>query len=260
MNQSNPHNYQIPLYEIPEGLRVYAIGDVHGYLDLLRAMHDVISKDLLQDAPEAAHIVYLGDYVDRGPDSRGVIECLMERRDRGDGIEKTFIRGNHEDGMFQFMRDPLNAAWLKWGGIETLASYGIYPDRPDAITAGERERLSEALRQAMPEAHIAFLQSCVSAKVIGDYLFAHAGMDPLKPLDAQSHADFSRTRQPFLSWHKEPDYTPLEKRVVHGHTISIEPTERPHRVGVDTGAYEHGVLTAGVFEGGSVRFLQVGSG
>ena len=255
MNQSNPHNYQIP-----DGLRVYAIGDVHGHLDLLKALQDKIVEDLLRDAPGEAHIVYLGDYVDRGPDSAGVIEFLMARRDRGDGIDKTFIRGNHEDGMFQFMTEPLNAAWLKWGGVETLASYGIDVEDADALSAGEKEELSQELRRVIPAAHVDFMRACVSSVVIGDYVFAHAGVDPLKPLAEQTHGDFSRTRQPFLGWDKEPNYVPLEKRVVHGHTICAEPTLRPHRVGVDTGAYKHGVLTAAVLERGEVRFLQVSSG
>ncbi|MGH1397902.1 MAG: metallophosphoesterase [Alphaproteobacteria bacterium] len=257
MNHANPHNYQIP-----SGIRVYAIGDVHGHVDLLAQMHEAIFADIARDTPEWAVIVTLGDYVDRGPDSRGVIDFLMGQAARDDGVGRVFIRGNHEDGMFDFMREPFSSAWLQWGGIETLRSYGVEFDVDDyaAILPREREDAAAALKAALPKAHVRFLEACVSSHVIGDYLFAHAGVDPLKPLAEQVHKDFSRSRQPFLSWYKEADYAPLEKRVVHGHTIGKEPIERPHRVGVDTGAYESGVLSAAVVEGGEIRFLQVGAG
>lgn len=238
-------------YFIPAGLRVYAIGDVHGYAGLLRAMHEAIARDLAEDSADEAHIVHLGDYVDRGPDSKGVIDVLMVARDLDDGVVRHFLRGNHEDGMFEFMDDPLHAAWLKWGGVETLASYGIAFD-------GDVERAAAALRASISGEHLAFYDGLALSHEIGDYFFAHAGVDPFKPFDAQTRKDLTRIRQPFLSWHKEADYVPLARRVVHGHTIAKEPIERPHRVGVDTGAYEHGVLTAAVLEGGDVRFLQVG--
>lgn len=252
MNHLSDENYRIP-----KGLRVYAVGDVHGHLSLLQEIDDAILSDVAGNPPEAAHIVYMGDYIDRGPDSRGVIDYLIARQKSDDGVGKTFLRGNHEDGMFAFMDDPYGQAWLKWGGIETLASYGVVFDEA-ASYARESERVARALMEAMPDEHAAFFDALVLSEVFGDYFFAHAGVDPVKGFDAQERKDLTRMRQPFLSWHQHSDYRPLEKRVVHGHTISKEPVVQPHRVGVDTGAYAHGVLTAGVFEGEHVRFLQVG--
>jgi len=243
-------------YSTPEDTRIYAIGDVHGYVDLLEKMHEAISMDLLREPPVNAHIVYLGDYIDRGPDSRGVIECLIGRRDRGDGIDKSFIRGNHEDGMMEFMREPLHANWLKWGGVQTLASYGITFEG-EVPLPGEKERAAEVMRTVIPAAHFDFFEMLELSQEIGDYFFAHAGVDPFKSFGDQTHKDLTRMRQPFLSWHKDPLYAPFSKRVVHGHTISSGPIERPHRIGVDTGAYDGGGLSAVVLERDEVRFLSV---
>jgi serine/threonine protein phosphatase 1 len=244
-------------YEIPPGLRVYAIGDIHGHLAALDAMHEAISMDLLARPPESAHIVYLGDYIDRGPDGRGVIERLIERRDRGDGIPKTFLKGNHEAAVFEFMDDPLGSDWLKYGGMDTLASYGIRFESAIALPA-EAERAAEFMREAIPRAHFEFLQALSLSLVIGDYFFAHAGVDPAKPLDRQSERDLTCIRQPFLSWHESPVFRPLSHRVVHGHSVSEAPVIRPHRIGVDTGHFAGGPLSAAVLEGREVRFLQVG--
>ncbi|MCD8570718.1 MAG: metallophosphoesterase [Alphaproteobacteria bacterium] len=125
---------QDQVYRIPAGTRVYAIGDVHGCLEQLHKMHEVISFDLINSPPQAVHIVYLGDYIDRGPDSRGVIDTLIERQMRGDGIQKTFILGNHELGLFEFLEDPETEIWTEWGGMETLASYGLTFPGGDVIT------------------------------------------------------------------------------------------------------------------------------
>lgn len=249
-------DYDIPTYRVPQGLRVYAIGDIHGHLAGLDAMHEAISRDLLERSPEAVHIVYLGDYIDRGPAGRGVIERLMERRDRGDGIEKTFLMGNHESAVFEFMEDPLGCDWLKYGGIDTLADYGITFEGEIPLPA-EKERAAEAMRRAIPQEHFAFLQGLSLSRAVGDYLFAHAGIDPEKPLGKQTKRDLTAIRQPFLSWHERPDFRPFEKKIVHGHTVSDEPVIRPHRIGVDTGHFKGGKLSAAVIEGDAVRFLQV---
>ncbi|MCK6418799.1 MAG: metallophosphoesterase [Alphaproteobacteria bacterium] len=245
-------------YLIPPGLRVYAIGDIHGYLVPLQAMQEQIAADLLRGAaPERVHIVYLGDYVDRGPDSRGVIDYLISRRDRGDGIAKTFIRGNHDVLFLDFMdppqdRPPLADAqtWLRWGGEETLRSYGV--SLPEAFLPAEFERMMPALRQHVPSAHRDFLKGMRSHVIIGGYYFTHAGVDPLVPLERQDRTTLMIMREPFLSWSGL-----LEKRVVHGHTVTAEPDVHPHRIGLDTGLYKGGKLTCGVFEGAEVRFLQV---
>jgi len=260
-------------YEIPQGLRVYAIGDVHGMLDKLRAIHDAISADLIDNPPEDVYIVYMGDYIDRGPDSKGVIDYLIERRDRGDGVPKTFLVGNHELALFEYMDDPVGDRWLSWGGLETLASYGIvFPSGEGKVEhsegqplyelgiplPAERERAVQDMRDKIPAEHLQFLRSLEMSAEMGDYLFCHAGVRPSVPLQKQSVEDLTFIREPFLSYDKNPTYKPLPKRVVHGHTISELPEVKPHRVGLDTGAFRpSGKLTCGVFEGKSVRFLQV---
>lgn len=245
-------------FTIPDGLRVYAIGDIHGYLAPLQAMHEAIAADLLRETPpEGVHLVYLGDYVDRGPDSRSVIDYLISRRDRGDGIAKTFIRGNHDVLFLDFVdpphdRPPLADAqtWLRWGGQETLRSYGL--SLPEALLPTELERITPALRQQVPQAHRDFLKDLRSHVVIGGYYFTHAGVDPFVPLAQQDRTALMIMREPFLSWDGL-----LEKRVVHGHTITDEPDVCSHRIGLDTGLYKGGKLTCGVFEGSDIRFLQV---
>lgn len=245
-------------YEIPQGLRVYAIGDVHGMLDKLRAIHDAISADLIDNPPEDVHIVYLGDYIDRGPDSKGVIDYLMERRDRGDGVRKSFLLGNHDAGLLRFLnRGEDGASWLDWGGVETMQSYGVELSS-DVLLPAEREEAPDWLRPRVPDAHIAFMQELEIYAEIGDYVFCHAGVKPHVPMEEQDIVDLFFIREPFLTYHKDAAYKPLPKRVVHGHTISELPEVKPHRVGIDTGAYRPGgKLTCGVFEGKSVRFLQV---
>lgn len=246
-------------YTTPDDMRVYAIGDLHGHAELLDKMHAAIAADLLVGEPRYAHIVYLGDYIDRGPDSKGVIERLIARRDRGDGIPKTFLKGNHENGFLEFMADPVGENFLKWGGIEMLASYGVHFDTADveAIAPEDKVRAAAEMEAAMPEEHWEFLDGLELSLTLGGYFFAHAGIDPLKPVDEQSERDLTFIRQPFLSWHENLMYKPLSHRVVHGHSVSKEPIIRPHRIGVDTGAYESGVLSAAVLEGGDVRFLSV---
>ncbi len=244
------------IYAIPEGLRVYAIGDVHGCADLLERMHETISMDLIENAPEKVEIVYLGDYIDRGAESKKVIDILIARRDRGDGISKTFLKGNHEMGMFEFMEDPIRDGWLNWGGVETLASYGVVFEG-GVILPAEKEKAAQELVRAMPAAHRRFFEDLVLSYDVGGYFFAHAGVDPFKPLKQQREEDLTFIREPFLSWHKDLAYKPLPKRIVHGHSVTDEPCSLPHRVGVDTGAYESGVLSCAVLEGADVRFLQV---
>lgn len=249
-----------PLYSLPENLRVYAIGDIHGHLDALDAMHEEISMDLIRNEYYGqVHIVYLGDYVDRGPNSKGVVDRLIERRDRGDGIEKTFLKGNHEDGLLEYLRNPLSefgSTWPDWGGADTLASYGVTFDN-NILLPAEKERASVQLKEAMSSSHVSFLHNLSLYIEIGNYIFTHAGIHPQKSLEKHKPADFHFIREPFLSWHENPDYTPLEKKVVHGHTVSAEPENLPHRVSVDTGCYQGGPLSAAVLEGSDVRFLQV---
>lgn len=242
-------------FAVPDGMRVYAIGDVHGHLLALERMHEAISLDLIEsEYAGQVQIIYMGDYIDRGPDSKGVIDLLVGRLGRKDGIQKTFLQGNHEVAMLEFLREPESSnglAWLQFGGVETLKSYGLEFEG-DLPIPSEYEVASKTLARVLPESHRSFLSALADAIEIGDYLFAHAGVNPKKSLSAQDPYELSFIREPFLSWNK-----PLAKMVVHGHSIAPEPEILPHRIGIDTGVYQPGGrLSAGVFEGKSVRFLQ----
>ncbi|MFN3401948.1 MAG: metallophosphoesterase family protein, partial [Ferrovibrio sp.] len=223
---------------LPPGLRVYAIGDIHGRADLLDRLHDQIQADL-STAPEKTVIVYLGDYVDRGADSHGVIERLT--RSRFSNVETIALLGNHEDMLLQFMDAPYGASlWLSNGGDATLASYKVkVPASFDDLLFTQR-----ALLGAMPRHHKQFLASLPEQVQYGDYLFVHAGIKPGLPLDRQSREQMIWIRDVFLN--SEVDHGLI---VVHGHTIVHEVEWRSNRIGVDTGAYTTGRLTALVLEG-----------
>lgn len=219
----------------PEGLRLYAVGDVHGRLDLLRDVHAAIAADLVRRPCRAFRVIHLGDYVDRGPDSAGVIETLIEFCRDGDGV---CLAGNHDVWMLRFLAKPnAGAAWLDYGGIETLRSYGV---EPFARGVGLRpaKSLAKDLRAAMPPAHEAFLRSLRACERQGDYLFAHAGVRPGVKLEKHSLDDLTTIREPFLG--SDAD---LGCVVVHGHTVSPAPVVRRNRIGIDTKAYASGVLT-----------------
>lgn len=230
---------------LPPGLRVYAIGDIHGRADLLDQLHDKIEADL-GSAPEKTVIVYLGDYVDRGADSHGVIERLT--RSRFSNVETVALLGNHEDMLLQFMDAPYGASlWLSNGGDATLSSYKVkVPASFDELLFTQR-----ALLGAMPRHHKQFLSSLPEQVQYGDYLFVHAGIKPGLPLDRQSREQMIWIRDVFLN--SETDHGLI---VVHGHTIVHEVEWRPNRIGVDTGAYTTGRLTALVLEGAGRRLLQ----
>jgi serine/threonine protein phosphatase 1 len=230
---------------LPSGLRVYAIGDIHGRADLLDRLHDQIEADLAT-APEKTAIVYLGDYVDRGADSHGVIERLT--RPRFPNVETVALLGNHEDMLLQFMDAPYGASlWLSNGGDATLASYKVkVPASFDDFLLTQR-----ALLGAMPRHHKQFLAALPEQVQYGDYLFVHAGIKPGLPLDRQSREHMIWIRDSFLN--SGIDHGLI---VVHGHTIVHDVEWLPNRIGVDTGAYTTGRLTALVLEGAKRRLLQ----
>lgn len=246
-------------YAIPPGFRVYAIGDVHGHLRTLEQMHLAIAEDM-QDAQHLQHhIVYLGDYIDRGPESAAVIDFLIERQNHNDGIFRSFLLGNHEHAMIRFMNEPdliETSVWLKWGGVDTVRSYG-YQFNSYPPVASDLERARDYLNTYVPAEHWEFLINLPIALEIGDYFFAHAGIDPLKKFSQQEIGDLTTIRQPFLSWHLDPAFKPLSKKIVHGHTVANDLAVYPHRIGVDTGLYAGGPLSAVVLEERNVRFLQV---
>jgi len=231
----------------------YAVGDVHGRSDLLDKLLSQLEGVASADArPDGAPIVvFLGDYVDRGPDPRGVIEMLLGGRPKG--YERRFLRGNHEASMQAFIEAPLeNRAWLLQGGAETLLSYGVAPPAP--INASDEDWLAVAaqLAGALPASHRSFLEGLERYVELGDYAFVHAGVDPARPLQQQSDADLYWARQAFLNSKRR-----FSHRVVHGHTPSETPYADARRVGVDTGAYASGVLTAARLEGEAVSFVSV---
>jgi serine/threonine protein phosphatase 1 len=243
-----PRASKVPpvLPRVPEGTRVYAIGDIHGRLDLLTELERRIVDDAASAAATRNAIVYLGDYVDRGSQSREVVERLIERP--LPGFERALLLGNHEDSMLQFLVDvQIGPAWLGFGGTATLLSYGIKPPTSDR----DLVRAQEELRAKLPERHLAFLRGLRLNHVEGDYYFVHAGIRPGVPLDAQLPADMLWIRDEFLRSRQD-----FGKIVVHGHTITETPDIKRNRIGIDTGAFASGILTCLVLQGESWSFLQ----
>lgn len=240
---------------LPAGERVYAVGDIHGRLDLLDAMIGAICADDDASAPANTTVILLGDLVDRGPDSAGVLARVREfqahsQDEPGSRRRVRMLCGNHEE-MFvrSFHEAEMLRLFLRHGGKETLCSYGV--DRR-ALTAAELDEAQAMMRAAVPQADRDFIATFEDMIVLGDYVFVHAGVDPQAAMDDQRPATLRWIREPFLS--HEGD---LGRLVVHGHTISDVPVVRPHRIGVDTGAYASGRLTALVLEGEERRFIEV---
>jgi serine/threonine protein phosphatase 1 len=234
---------------VPEGTRVYAIGDIHGQLDQLRALEAKIAADAVAAEAQRRVIVYLGDYVDRGQDSAGTVAHLLEGPP--EGFEAVHLIGNHEAMMLEFLEDPESGGtWLRNGGDSTLASYGV--DLAETPDAGSRLRhLGRRFAEAVPTAHRRFLEGLARRHEEGGYLFVHAGVRPGVALDAQDPDDLIWIRYPFLQ--SKADFG---KVVVHGHTPEPEPVERDNRFGIDTGAVYGGHLTALVLDGAEHRYLQ----
>jgi len=233
---------------VPPGSRVYAIGDIHGCLERLQALHDLVRADSVRAAAERCVVVYLGDYVDRGLDSREVLDLLLA--DPLPGFECVYLKGNHEDFLLRFLERGEDAApWLLNGGDATLRSYGV---DPYAVSRDPGPRgLRAALSAAMPEAHLRFLCGLQLSHVEGDYLFVHAGLRPGVPLEEQDPEDLMWIRAPFLDSREGHG-----KIVVHGHTPTSAPEVRDNRIGIDTGAVYGGPLTALVLQEGERDVLQ----
>jgi serine/threonine protein phosphatase 1 len=231
---------------IPSGRRIYAVGDIHGRADLLSDLLMHIDDDL-KARPIADSIqVFLGDYIDRGPNSRRVIDLLIARRRRYDVL---FLKGNHEECALQFLSDPtVLPEWQNIGGLNTLLSYGVMTtDRNDPKS---QHNVSTALRQAMPNSHRRFIEGLALSFACGDFFFVHAGARPGIQLQRQSQRDLLWIRDDFLLY--EEDFGMI---VVHGHTPMYKPDIRSNRINIDTGAYATGRLTCLVLEGDSMRFL-----
>ncbi|MDB5677668.1 MAG: serine/threonine protein phosphatase [Sphingomonas bacterium] len=232
---------------VPAGKRVYAIGDVHGRLDLLTELLDAIDRDDAgRDAAETM-IVLLGDLVDRGPHSKQVIDHLIERDWRG--REVAMIKGNHEEVFLLTLAGDLEATrfWLRIGGRETMMSYGTPAELIDS--AGPLD-IAEDFMARVPREHVAFLQSMGDSLGVGGYCFVHAGIKPGVPIERQKPADLRWIRDRFLDYEGSHGAT-----IVHGHSIATDVENLHNRIGIDTGAYQTGKLTAVGLEGDRRWFL-----
>jgi serine/threonine protein phosphatase 1 len=231
---------------IPNGMRVYAIGDVHGRADLLNAVFDRIDATL-QDHPIKQSVqVFLGDYIDRGPNSREVIEALIARKKQHTMV---CLKGNHESYAVQFLSDPsVLAEWTQFGGIQTLLSYGVKPSSRD--DPRPPQEVAAAFREALPASHRRFLEGLGLSFTCGDFFFAHAGVRPGVPLSQQHEHDLLWIREDFML-HEED----FGKIIVHGHTPAKEPDVRPNRINIDTGAYATGRLTCLVLQADRKVFI-----
>jgi serine/threonine protein phosphatase 1 len=230
---------------IPEGVWVAAIGDVHGQLDELSALLAKVEGLASQSVAVRKILVFVGDYIDRGLKSRQVVDRLLAGFP---GFETHFLKGNHDETLLQFLDDPVVAdAWKNYGGLETLASYGVQP----RTKTGDWRDVQEALKDKLPVEHLRFFQNLELSFVLGDYLFVHAGLRPGIPLDAQSPHDMMWIRDDFLN--SSADFGRI---VVHGHTPKSAPEVKANRIGIDTGAYMTRVLTALILEGETKQFVK----
>ncbi|MEA2993189.1 MAG: serine/threonine protein phosphatase 1 [Alphaproteobacteria bacterium] len=231
---------------LPEQSRIYAIGDIHGRSDLVDRIAAEISRDLQADPAERCLTVTIGDYIDRGPDSRGVLDRLVCNPFP---TELVALKGNHEYLFETFLRDPSIADdWRRVGGLETLHSYGVAV--APLMMGKNYHEAAEALRLVLPPAHLEFLGSLKTSLIVGKYFLCHAGVRPGVPLNQQSEEDLLWIRAPFLE--SKADFG---KIVVHGHTPTEKPEVLPNRINIDTAAFMTGRLTCAVLEAERVRFL-----
>ena len=233
----------------PEGMRIYAIGDVHGCDALLAEMHEKIGEDIAQSSVADHRIVHLGDYADRGDDSAGVVERLVRMTEADSRV--VCLKGDHDALFAGFLTDPMEhgPTWLANGGDATLRSYGVTPSR-SFFGGFDFRRLSERLAEALPATHRSFLLNLPLTARFGDYLFVHAGIRPGVPLESQDPLDLIWIREDFL-W----DASDHGFVVVHGHTPVTAPEIRPNRIDIDTGAVYGRFLTCLALERTDYRFL-----
>ena len=235
---------------LPAGSVVWAIGDIHGRLDLLdRLLSAITDSDEVRNGVKPV-LVFLGDYIDRGSNSRGVIDRLVILAD-DPTFETYFLKGNHEDKMLEFLEDStVGAAWCDYGGAQALESFGLKVPVLKHRQEGWASLSSDLAHRLSPRQRD-FLESLEYSVAIGGYFFAHAGARPGVPLEDQSQHDLMWVRGSFLN-----SEVRFERVVVHGHTPADDPYIDHRRIGIDTRAYESGVLTAVRLEGEGHRFLQ----
>ena len=233
------------------GARAYAVGDIHGRLDLLDDMLARIEADIAAREPRRNFIIFLGDLIDRGPESAGVVERL--RTYKPANARPIFLAGNHEEVFMRLLAGEKNilSSWLKFGGAECAQSYGL---DPDMLRRLDEEPALQQIASRVPASHREFLETFADTFRFGDYLFVHAGIRPGIGLTEQDRHDLRWIRDPFLSDAKEHGFV-----VVHGHTIVERVEERPNRIAIDTGAYHSGVLTSVAIEDDARWFISTGN-
>lgn len=239
------------LPQTPADVVVYAIGDIHGRLDLLDGIHRQIADDAMRRTPSRRQLVYLGDYVSRGPDSAGVVDRV--RAWLPDGFERITLKGNHEDLLLRFLDGEIGTGrhWLDYGGLDAMAAYGVAITNREARDDASVVALRQGLVARIPPSHLDFFRALQISHRAGDYFFVHGGVRPGVPLGEQIDRDHLWIRKTFLN--SDADHGAM---VVHGHSISDQPEIRHNRIGIDTGAYRSGVLTCLVLEGETRTFLQ----
>lgn len=230
-----------------EGIRLYAIGDVHGRLDLLQDMHGLIHADLDRNPTHDWRIIHLGDYIDRGPDSKGVLDFLIHASAHDPRILS--LIGNHDDGFLRYLATgDTNGIFALHGGSDTARSYGVEVDytNPESAKAAYPK-----LRDAIPQTHIDYIRLMPASVSFGDFFFCHAGVNPVVALSEQDRDDLMWIRTLFLKWTE-----PLDKVIIHGHTPQSAIDIQPNRVNLDTYAWKNGKLSAIVIDGVEKRFLE----
>ncbi|GAB4350533.1 MAG: metallophosphoesterase family protein [Gammaproteobacteria bacterium] len=229
------------------------MGDIHGRLDLVREMVQIIAEDARGSKEGSRRLIFLGDYVSRGSDSRGVIDYLLELEIPG--FETVFLKGNNEACLLRFAAGDLDvgALWLANGGLEVLRSYGVTVSSSARPDRRRLAALSEQFARRLPRAHLEFLRGLPLCDVLGDYYFVHAGIRPGVALDDQSEHDQLWIRDRFRE--SERDHGAV---IVHGHVTVSEVEVRRNRIGIDTGAWKSGKLSCLVLEEDRLRFLHTG--
>lgn len=231
---------------LPAGLRIYAVGDIHGHRDLLDELLSRVNADIALRPTVKPVFVFLGDYIDRGPCSRETIDRLIEHSGTNECV---FLKGNHEQIAIKCLSDPsLFDRWMRLGGVETLVSYGV---APGSLSNGKQiVELQSAFHGALPQAHFRFFRDQQTSFACGDFFFAHAGVKPRVELSRQAENDLLWIREEFLSSNED-----FGKIVVHGHTPTREIEVRANRINIDTGAFATGRLTCLVIEQASVSVI-----
>jgi serine/threonine protein phosphatase 1 len=227
---------------------IYAVGDIHGCVDQLQKLHSLIRADAKSRKGKDKLIIYLGDYIDRGIDSRGVIEVLLSEPLKG--FTCHYLKGNHEDMFLRFMAgEAVAQPWLTYGGASTLHSYGVMPPRSHNVNS-DINRVRAALLTALPLDHLNFFRQLKLSYATAQHIFVHAGLKPGRSLEEQNDTDMMWIRGEFIQSNHD-----FGRVVVHGHHITPGPDVCPHRIGIDTGAFATGHLTCLAIDGAKTSFI-----